>query len=225
MGPNELITDDPDLLRKLGAACSRYGRDEWYISSRFNPNQETMGTVLDSKDHGRIRAQFTAAYNGRDMGPVEPCVDTQVGALLRLIRPKYVVTPENTSPPLLDLGLVTAYLAVDVVSRASFGKEFGYLRTGSHAHGYLDQFQNHLSVVPYYLDVPWLRKIALSKPFLMAFGPKTVDMKALGQMMGYVHVPTWFLMPALSPETWLTPSSLSSAVHRRSFQRWCEKKD
>lgn len=185
VGPNELITDDPDLLRKLGAARGRYGKDKWYISSRFNPYQETLGTVLDNNAHDRIRAQVTAAYNGRDVDPVESCVDTQVDALLRLIRSKYVPTLDNTSPPLLDLGSVTSYLAVDVISRALFGEEFGYLKTNSDSLGYLEQVQNYLPVMAYFMDIAWLRSIAFSKPFLAAFGPKTSDKTGMGRVMGY----------------------------------------
>lgn len=40
VGPNELLTDDPDVLRKTGSARSKYGKDPWYISARFNPYQD-----------------------------------------------------------------------------------------------------------------------------------------------------------------------------------------
>lgn len=40
VGPNELLTDDPDVLRKTGSARGKYGKDPWYISARFNPYQD-----------------------------------------------------------------------------------------------------------------------------------------------------------------------------------------
>lgn len=198
VGPNELITDDPDLLRKLGSARSRYGKDKWYISSRFDPYQDTMGVVLDSRRHDQIRAQLTPAYSGRDVESLESCVDDQVGAMIRLLRTKYVVTADNSSPLLLDLGSVTSYLTVDVISRVLFGNEFGYLRDDSDSHGFLKQLRDHLATLVYFIDVAWLRSIAFSKTFLMIFGPKTTDTKGVGRMMGYVT--TLPPMPLLAVE-------------------------
>lgn len=40
VGPNELLTDDPEVLRRTGAVRGKYGKDSWYISSRFNPYQD-----------------------------------------------------------------------------------------------------------------------------------------------------------------------------------------
>lgn len=40
VGPNELMTDDPDVLRATGGVRNKYGKDPWYLSARFNPYQD-----------------------------------------------------------------------------------------------------------------------------------------------------------------------------------------
>lgn len=37
VGPNELTTDDPEILRRIAAVRGTYGKDPWYTGTRFNP--------------------------------------------------------------------------------------------------------------------------------------------------------------------------------------------
>lgn len=143
-----------------------------------------MFTALDDKLHDQMKAKTAAAYNGRDIASLEPCVDDQVNAMLDLIRSKYASGPENRNRPLLELGSVTSYLTVDVITRTLFGKEFGYLRSDSDAYRFLDQSREYFPVLAYMLDVSWLRSVVFSKVFLKLFGPKITDQSGMGKMMG-----------------------------------------
>ncbi|KAJ0318960.1 hypothetical protein COL5a_010451 [Colletotrichum fioriniae] len=108
VGPNELLTDDPIVLRRINAVRSDYGKDSWYFSSRFNPYQETMFTTLDKGEHDRMKAKTAAAYAGREVDLLEPSVDVQVVSLVSLLREriaeKYVGERfKSTSKPQKDM--------------------------------------------------------------------------------------------------------------------------
>lgn len=146
-----------------------------------------MFTVVDGTVHDRKKAQTAPAYNGRDIDSLEPCVDEQINAFVHLIRSKYASNLDSQgNPPLLEFSSVVSYLTIDVITRALFGKEFGYLKAGADIYGLLAELRSRFPTVAYMLDVRWLRRIVFSKTFLKLFGPKTSDKMGTGRLMGYV---------------------------------------
>lgn len=185
VGPNELLTDDPELLRRMGAARSGYGKGSWYISGRWNPHQDVMFTTTDDKVHDRMKAKLAAGYSGRDVEGLEDCVDEQIDRFVDLLATKYVEKEGDVLPrPPLDLANATAYLTVDIITKTLFGKEFGYLKTDADTYGFLAQLRGHFGLLAILLDVAWLRSIAFSKTVLSLVGPTAADEKGLGRMMG-----------------------------------------
>lgn len=150
-------------------------------------NKVQMFTTTDGTVHDRMKAQTAPAYNGRDIESLEPCVDELVNTMLDLIRSKYASNLDiYGNPPLLEFSSVVSFLTVDVITRALFGKEFGYLKAESDTYGFLVELRLHFPTLAYMLDVRWLRAIVFSKTFLKLFGPKTSDTMGTGKLMGYV---------------------------------------
>jgi hypothetical protein len=46
IGPNELMTDDPELIKAMGSA-----RSNWYNSGQVHPNDDTILNVVDTATH------------------------------------------------------------------------------------------------------------------------------------------------------------------------------
>ncbi|KAF6818063.1 cytochrome P450 [Colletotrichum plurivorum] len=65
LGPDTLVTDDPDLIRRMSAARS---------------------PTLDKALHDQLKARTTPAYSGRDVPDLEGAVDSVVRHLQRFIR-------------------------------------------------------------------------------------------------------------------------------------------
>lgn len=65
-GPNSVFTNDPEVLRRLASARTKYTKDEWYTPIRFSPHQNTMVTMLDNASHDKIKAKTSSGYNGRE---------------------------------------------------------------------------------------------------------------------------------------------------------------
>ncbi|KAK8050652.1 Fumagillin dodecapentaenoate synthase [Apiospora phragmitis] len=190
VGPNELSTDDPEIIRKISAVRSPYGKDSWYMGSRFNPYGDTMFTTLDVAAHDKQKAKTASAYSGRDTTALEGGVDEQVRELIALIRRKYlskdvVANGSGVQEPsrLLDFSRIISFFTMDVITRAGFGQEFGYLKADEDLHDFLRSVRDNWSVIAVTLDVPWIRNVLYSDWFLRWFGPRTTDMAGMGKVM------------------------------------------
>ncbi|RYP26778.1 hypothetical protein DL767_007910 [Monosporascus sp. MG133] len=182
VGPNELSTDDPDVLRRIAGVRSPYARDPWYLAARFDPYHDNVFTILDADAHDRFKARIAGAYGGRETPALEPGVDDQVRALLDLLRRRYLSTPGE--PRLVEFAELTSFFTMDTITRSAFGKEFGYLRTDSDVYGFLAGVRETWPGLAVALDLPWIRKVLFSRLYLRLFGPKVTDTSGLGKLMG-----------------------------------------
>lgn len=177
VGPNELSTSDPDVLRRLTSARSQYGRDAWYTGGRWNPYAHTMFTTLDTRVHDDIKSKTAIGY-GDKTSTLEPGVDAQVISLVRLIREKYV-----PGAKLLDFGTLTSYFTMDVITKAGFGEAFGYLEKEEDLFDFLSSVRDNWQFMGITLDVPWIRDFFYSSFLLKLIGPRMTDQKGLGRLM------------------------------------------
>jgi hypothetical protein len=58
IGPNNVITDDPDTTRRILAARSGYVRGPWFDSVRIDPYIPNIVSERDVKKHSKIRAKL-----------------------------------------------------------------------------------------------------------------------------------------------------------------------
>ena len=64
IGPNELVTDDPDVLRRMSAVRSAYTRSDWYDGLRFEPEHNSMVSERDEERHNMLRSKAAMAVSG-----------------------------------------------------------------------------------------------------------------------------------------------------------------
>lgn len=178
IGPNELLTDDPDIVRKISSARSGYNRDSWYITGRFNPYHDNMFTVLQSNAHTKFKSRTLHAYSGREIPDLEIGVNQQVATLLRVMRDNYA-----RKGRLLDLGQLSCYFTMDVITRLAFGNEFGYLATETDRYSFLKGVRDLWPQMSTSADIPWIRNILFSNAFLRLLGPTPKDKNGFGALM------------------------------------------
>ena len=182
IGPNEIMTDDPNIIRDMSAVRSTFTRGEWYLTGRFNPYYDNLFTVLDNHGHKQARARVFAGYAGRETGAaLEDGVDRQITRLTDLLRKKYAIS--GGMAPLLDLSRITSYFTMDVITKLAFGQEFGYLEEKD-LYGFLREVHDLWPQMSTVADVPWIRRFIFSKPFLKLFGPRATDNHGFGALMG-----------------------------------------
>lgn len=60
IGPNDLLTNDPETIRKMNAARSNYLRSEWYDSMALDPNLHNILSEKSMTRHDNLRSQMAA---------------------------------------------------------------------------------------------------------------------------------------------------------------------
>ncbi|KAF4345524.1 cytochrome P450 monooxygenase [Fusarium beomiforme] len=183
IGPEVLLTSDVELIKRISATKSSYGKSSWVDGVKFNPYHETMFAVRDPKQHDRAKARLAPAYSGRDTPDLEGAVDQQVNNLMALIRRRYLSDPANGVFRTLPLLNILSYFTLDVISRVALGKEFGCCASDSDPYRFYDGLDEHMPLMALTTDVPWIRSIMFSSTFLKYFGPRETDSHGIGPLM------------------------------------------
>jgi len=63
IGPNELVTNDPDVLRRMSAVRSLYTRGEWYDGARLEPEHDSMFSERNEERHNMLRSKAAMAVS------------------------------------------------------------------------------------------------------------------------------------------------------------------
>lgn len=63
IGPNYLVTDDPEIIWRMNAARSSYQRSEWYSSQRVDPFQDNVFSQRDVEKHDSLKRKLTSGVS------------------------------------------------------------------------------------------------------------------------------------------------------------------
>ncbi|SPO06076.1 related to pisatin demethylase (cytochrome P450) [Cephalotrichum gorgonifer] len=180
VGPNELLTSDPTLLRRINGVRSRYKRSEWYLAMRFDPARDNVLSQRDDELHNVLRTKMSAGYSGKEVDALEYKVDRNIVALINLLGEKYVSTPGNPRP--VDFGPMAQYFTLDVISDIAYSEPFGCLASDSDILGYIQAVNESIPMVMLFSAMPrlnWILQSAIMKRFL----PSDRDQLGFGRLM------------------------------------------
>jgi len=80
---------------------------------------QNVASIPDNDEHDRLNAKFARGYNGRENGAdFEPVIDSEVVALERLIRRKYLSSSDPTRPA--ELSSLVRYFTLDTITRLAY---------------------------------------------------------------------------------------------------------
>ncbi|KAG8157725.1 hypothetical protein KVR01_012387 [Diaporthe batatas] len=182
IGPRLLLTDDPDVLRRMSGTRSQYNKDASYLSSIRHPDYHTMFSTLDASAHDAIKAKLANPYGGRETLGMEPIVDGMINALLHHLRSK--TTQNACLSTTVNFATIASYFTLDTITRITFGKAMGFLETDTDVGGLFAGGRSALRTFTIPMSIPWLRRITLSGWFLRTLGPKSTDTEGFGLVMG-----------------------------------------
>ncbi|WYZ41627.1 hypothetical protein EsH8_V_000522 [Colletotrichum jinshuiense] len=177
IGPNDLLNDDPELVRRMNAARSDYRRSDWYDGGRFNPSKNNVLTWRDENEHTKLRSKMAAGYSGREVENLEEKIDDNLLRLIRLID-DYI----DTGKP-FDFGRKAQFFTLDVISDIAFGEPFGFMATDSDVHGYIEQTEKAMPLFMAVTVFPWIIRMFAS-PLFRAVLPSEKDRLGFGKVMG-----------------------------------------
>ncbi|KAF2850607.1 cytochrome P450 [Plenodomus tracheiphilus IPT5] len=181
VGPNELITNDPEIMRRMMAVRSDYTRGHWYNAVKFDPARDNLFSMRDEVAHKELRAKMAAGYSGKENPSTESSINTQIAALITLISTKYLSTATHYAP--LDFGEKASFLTLDVISDLAFGKAFGYLPTDTDVYSYLRITATYIPIMMVIANIPVLAQILQSK-LMRRLLPSESDKLGFGAFIG-----------------------------------------
>lgn len=177
IGPNELITSDPDLLRRMLHVRTPYQRSAWYDAMRLDPAKDNVLSQRNDELHASSRSKMAAGYSGKEVDNLESRIDENVQRLVNLIETKYV----SQGKP-FDFGRKAHYFTLDVIADLAFGAPFGDLETDSDVYGYIEILEETIVSVILASVMPWIMKM-LQFPLFKGMLPSEKDKAGVGRVM------------------------------------------
>jgi len=211
-GPNDLLTADPDVLRRMGSARLSYGRSSFYSVNRINPPENNMFSLLDIAEHDKLKAKTAPGYSGKDVPGLEGDVDSVIAELVDKIREKYAVDSDSVdsdystkvekkkkSRPLLDFAVMTQYFTLDAISQVAWGERLGFLRTESDSYGHLEMLHELMTTLNVASAIPYLAFIASLRWVQTMLAPRGDKARGI-----YKILPCVLLFLSFSPVSFLS---------------------
>ncbi|KAK2758974.1 hypothetical protein FQN54_003072 [Arachnomyces sp. PD_36] len=170
IGPNHLLTDDPELTKRVLGARSPYVRGPSYNSAKIDLHIRNVVSERDPAKHNRLRHQLSAGYAGKDVENFEAAVSERIEDFVNRMDKNWISKPGDTK--ILDIATKIQYLAMDTMSHLCFGQPIGFVETDSDVSNFLQGAQRivsiaqHLSIIPEITtltdciqSLPWLGKM------------------------------------------------------------------
>jgi cytochrome P450 len=195
VSPTELVTCDPEIVRRTTAVRSEYTRGPWYNAMKFEPGRDNLFSMRDEAAHMKLRNKMAAGYSGKENESMEGTVDEQVAALIDLIETKYISTSTEYRP--MDFALKTQYFTLDVISALSFGRPLGYLKHDVDLHDYIKITTAYVPFMMVLAHVPWLADLLHSR-LLRGLLPKESDKLGFG---AFINVARKAVAERFAPES------------------------
>jgi cytochrome P450 len=177
VSPTDVVTCDPDIVRRTTAVRSEYTRGPWYDAMKLEPGRDNLFSLRDEAAHMKLRNKMAAGYSGKENESMQGTVDEQVAAFINLIERKYVSTATEYRP--MDFALKTQYFTLDVISALAFGKPMGYLDQDADLHDYIKITTTYIPFMMALANVPWLANLLHSR-LMRGLLPKESDKLGFG---------------------------------------------
>lgn len=181
IGPNEVTTNDPELIRRMSAARSTYLRSDWYLGMRLDPRRDNILSEPNVKAHDERRAKMAGAYAGRENPELEKDVDDQINSWIGLIREKYISKEDDLKS--MNVAIQTQYFTLDVITSLAYGKAFGYLAQNKDVFDYIKITEDLVKSVAPLMGVAPIQRFLYWSGLIFRLAPCQDDPSGLGKMM------------------------------------------
>ena len=186
IGPNNLVTDDPEFTRRILAARSHYTRGPWFDSIKINPHISNIVSERNPGKHNHLRYQMSAGYAGKDIPDLESTIDERIVDFVRRIEQNWLSTASGTKS--FDVARRIQYLTVDIITHLSFGKPLGFIEADTDKFNFLATIETQLPIVQHFSVIlelnTWLSRAANIKWLRKLLVPSHTDKTGIGMIMG-----------------------------------------
>ncbi|KFA48553.1 hypothetical protein S40293_00417, partial [Stachybotrys chartarum IBT 40293] len=184
IGPNELLSTDPDVVRHMAAVRGTYTKGAFYTSGKITPGVDNVVSQRDEVKHKAMRAKMASGFSGKENEGFgfEAGLNRQLLNFLGLIDRKYISTEHDTRP--VDFAEKTQFFALDAIGDISFGKPFGYLAEDEDLYDYNKINASSLPIMNIVSVLPWLINLIHTWP-LRTVMPSQGDQVGFGRLMSF----------------------------------------
>lgn len=157
IGPKKIAINDIDAIKPIYGVGTRFVKSTWYETWALSGRQNVF-TIIDPKKHASRRRITSQLMSHNNLVKYLPAVNQHIASLVKLIERKKKLREQ------LDFLVLYRYLALDILSSATFGKNFRLLETGQD-HPFSDDLDACVAVLPPRGYVPsWLWKVVKRFP-------------------------------------------------------------
>ncbi|ORY70305.1 cytochrome P450 [Pseudomassariella vexata] len=214
IGPNEVLTTDPEVIRMMNSVRSPYTKGDFYQLGRIVPDEDTIVSLRDDGQHKLLRSKMVAAFGGKENEGFGfgAGIDRQIMQFVNLIDTKYISTATCYCP--LQFFRKTSFFTLDVMGDISFGGAFGFLAEDRDLYRYNEIHDESLPVMNIISALPWMSNLVYRWPFRLML-PTEGDEVGFGRLMGFAKAfVDKRLEPGARPEKDMTQAFINSGMTR-----------
>ncbi|KAI9801376.1 MAG: hypothetical protein M1825_003355 [Sarcosagium campestre] len=185
VGPQNLITNDPELWRHVNGVRNDYVKSDMYGALSFDARGKNILSETFEPRHKVLRQKMIGGFSGKEIPSLEKDLDTTILNLVALLKRKYLSTSKRLR--VADLGPIIQYFASDFISLIDFGESFGYLAADEDLFDYQKQTKKSLKMICLFEYWPGLFKLMEARWIRPLWAPAMKDKVGLGRVMGYTQ--------------------------------------
>lgn len=186
IGPNHLVTDDPELSRRILAVGSKWRRGPWFDSIRIDPRVPNIVSERDPHKHNAMRRRMSAGYAGKDIEGLENVIDERVIEFIDRIDKDWLSPPGQTR--LFDIARRIQFFTIDTITHVCFGRPIGFVESDTDKHNFIATIETQLPIIQHFsvflslnVVLRWAAKVPSLRRLVV---PSSVDKSGIGVIMG-----------------------------------------
>ncbi|KAK3292860.1 cytochrome P450 [Chaetomium fimeti] len=182
IGPNWLMTSDPDVIRHMNAAKYKHQKSSWYEALKVDPYVHSVFSETSVTKHDQLRVKMASGYSLKENRDLGVKIDAEIASLVDLLERKYVSTADDVRP--LDMAGAAQFWSLDVITSIALGEPFGYLTEDKDMYDFIKIIQGELPLATLCSSTPTLGNLVFGSGLVKLIGPSPKDEKGRGKLMG-----------------------------------------
>ena len=185
IGPNLLVTSDPELFRRMNAPRSPYRRSPWFKALRFTPGSDSILSETHEERHDLLRKRLAPSYAGKENPHLESDINERIRDLISLIERKYICTDKEPGRQ-MDFGQKAQFFSLDVISGLAFDQPFGDLIVDEDNFEYIKTVSEAMPMIMLMTELLEVRSFLEKSSLMKLMSPSATDKIGFGKVISVV---------------------------------------
>ncbi|KAH7090468.1 putative benzoate 4-monooxygenase cytochrome P450 [Paraphoma chrysanthemicola] len=157
IGPNHLLTDDPEVHWRVLAPHSKYVRSSWFDSLRLDPHFASIASETDTAKHDALRSKVSAGYMTRNFPDLEPLIDREIAAWSQRLNPK--LREKGEAGATFDFARSVRTLTLEIAAYICYSRSLDLKDNDQHATAFWESIEEAAPYGQYLSTFAWLFRL------------------------------------------------------------------